>query len=138
MTKINKPLLVFCGLLTAAVLACSLANPPGGGAARADLSTVAPTPPGPSLAPLPAETPKAAGLANTPTPPHTCQVATGQPAGVLNLRAGPGVAYPVLAWLTEGQTITPTRKGGGGWLLVQAAGLQGWVYSSFTTCEVKP
>ncbi|MFZ5910402.1 MAG: SH3 domain-containing protein [Chloroflexota bacterium] len=48
----------------------------------------------------------------------------------LNLRAGPGTAYPVLTWLSAGQVLTVLEAGP--WLEVQTAGgLTGYVNSNY-------
>ena len=62
-----------------------------------------------------------------------CEVSTGTPGGFLNLRAGPGMAYPVLQALQEGQRVTLLQAGA--WYQVQAGGAVGWAYSSFLECE---
>ena len=77
-----------------------------------------------------------------PTPPTMptaaaliCEVSTGTPGGWLNLRAGPGMAYPVRAVLQESNRLTVTTRAGG-WLEVQTlAGQIGWVYSAFLECN---
>lgn len=68
--------------------------------------------------------------------PVTFQVMTA-----LNLRAGPGVANPVLRVLPEGARLTEVGAGravadGDTWVNVEdEAGTQGWVHSAFVTAD---
>jgi uncharacterized protein YgiM (DUF1202 family) len=70
-----------------------------------------------------------------PTPrPSTCTVSTGVPAGNLNIRSGPGTAYPVIGLLHEGESLQVI--GAGAWLEVIAGNLSGHINSKY--CKVKP
>jgi len=82
-------------------------------------------------APYPTVSP-AASLAMDPQPGaaaaarSSCTVT----AEALNLRAGPGTAYPVLTWLYAGQVLTVLQAGA--WLQVQTdGGLTGYVNSNY-------
>ncbi len=68
--------------------------------------------------------------------PLICQVKTGMESGALNLRTCGGTDCPVLVVLHEGETLTMTQAVNG-WLEVATSdGLQGWVNSEYTDCEV--
>jgi hypothetical protein len=68
-----------------------------------------------------------------PTPsPITCTVQTGVPAGNLNIRSGPGTAYPVIGLLHEGESLQVI--GAGAWLEVIAGNLSGHINSKY--CKI--
>jgi hypothetical protein len=64
-----------------------------------------------------------------------CSV-SGLPAGErLSLRAGPAGAFPVVVDLDGGTRVDPVgRNPSGDWLLLRAAGREGWATASFITC----
>jgi N-acetylmuramoyl-L-alanine amidase len=67
---------------------------------------------------------------SSPTPYPTCTVATGVPAGYLNIRSGPGVQYAVIGLLREEETLTVITRGD--WLEVETAQHQtGFVNSRY-------
>lgn len=76
-------------------------------------------------------------LSMTDTPPvDSCLVVESLPndGGALNLRTGPGVEYPVLAVLHDGQTLVMDNRQGD-WYAVMAVmdgrSLSGFVHSSY-------
>ncbi|MBI1878969.1 MAG: SH3 domain-containing protein [Chloroflexi bacterium] len=121
--------------------------------AAASTPTVAPTEPGPIIAP-PTHTSTLStpdnGVAQ-PTPTNSPEVSakpvcTVVPAS-LNLRSGPGVAYePPLATIVQGTVLKPIGFSaigypGGQWVQVQTPdNLTGWVITDpqFVTCNVDP
>jgi hypothetical protein len=87
-----------------------------------------------SPAPSPTLTPS-----NTPTPTPTSTPApiVGQALGSLNVRAGPGVGFPVLGAVTSGQRLAILDRQGE-WFSISAElengeTLLGWVWSRFVT-----
>lgn len=70
--------------------------------------------------------------------PNICHVKTGINAGALNLRTCGGTDCPVLIVLHEGATLTQTEQEPvNEWMeVITAGGLQGWVNSNYTDCEV--
>lgn len=130
----KKQLLLIFSLLAALSLACSL----NGGS----LATIPPTgDPTPTVSPTqspttPATTMPAPMLSATIVARPSCTVATGIENGNLTLRAGPGVAYPALAWLAEGSLAFPLLSPpAGSWQQVQVGAAQGWVYSVYLECH---
>ena len=130
----KKQYLLIFSLLAALSLACSL----NGGSLAAIPPTGSPTPTSPPTPTLPAV------ATTTPTPAlsatlivrPSCTVATGVENGSLTLRAGPGVAYPALAWLEEGSLAFPLLSPpAGSWQQVQVGAAQGWVYSVYLECH---
>jgi uncharacterized protein YgiM (DUF1202 family) len=114
-------------------------------------TTATPTLPPPTIAPTltarPAATTTSAAewrwerasaklaLMPTVTPAQRCTIKTGYPAGSLNLRDGPGMSYPVIAWLSEGDSLTIVTPGD--WSYIQTTGAAGWINSKFCL-EVTP
>lgn len=49
----------------------------------------------------------------------------------LNLRAGPGTGYTILAWLTPGQVLTVYDRSGDAWLLVGVDGKTGYIHRDY-------
>lgn len=63
---------------------------------------------------------------------ETCTVTTGISNGALNLRAGAGIQYTVLAVLNEGETVTRTgQREGRWWQVVTEDQLEGWVNNDY-------
>ncbi|MGM9945259.1 MAG: SH3 domain-containing protein [Lysinibacillus sp.] len=58
-------------------------------------------------------------------------VVTGE---ILNLREGPGLSYPILAQLKEGDTLSIIEKAGD-WIHVKAGNKEGWVASWLTASK---
>ncbi len=126
-------------ILSLAALACSLSN-------RAALAAM-PTPTATQAATLAASmipragstqmptvkaiTTSATRVSSTPTLAAWCRVATGIVAGRLNLRSGPGVAYPVLAVLWEGDTLQITKQVGGWLAVLTSTDQNGYIYSTY-------
>ncbi len=89
------------------------------------------------------------------TPPAVAQVVPVTPSGVvapaqsadgaaavtapqLNVRSGPGLAYPVLVVINQGEMLTLQGRTGT-WLLVRTQnGIVGWVAQEFTTMSTPP
>jgi uncharacterized protein YgiM (DUF1202 family) len=74
----------------------------------------------------------------SPTPGITCRVSTGNKAGTVNIRSGPGMSYSVISYSSEGDILTLTHPQGlTGWIeIITPAGLQGYFYAP-TWCEGK-
>ena len=75
----------------------------------------------------------------TPTPTPGVAVVKPGPAPGLNVRAGPGTAYPVLATLPAGSRLTPVgREAAGRWVEVCCvnAGQPGWVLAELVELAV--
>jgi uncharacterized protein YgiM (DUF1202 family) len=73
----------------------------------------------------------------TPSPtsqPLSCHVKTHVSNGQLNLRAGPGMQYAVLAILHEDEPIQVSTSSAD-WLFVETNHLSGWVKSCFVKCN---
>lgn len=116
-----------------AALALSLA------ACAVPAGNLAPTP-SPSPSPSPSVTPSPApGVTPSVTPspgvtpspaPASCLVETGQPAGTVYIRSGPGMSWPVSGYATQGERLELTgRTDPAGWAEVrQESGLAGWFY----------
>ena len=83
---------------------------------------------------VPAPTPAPPTLTSTPEPPTPTPAflpsVVGRAGGV-NVRSGPGTAYPLLAILEEGQQfdIVGRNPAGDWWQICCLAGEQGWVYA---------
>jgi len=61
----------------------------------------------------------------TPTPaPKSCQVTAAE---ALNLRSGPGISYPVKAWLKPGDLLTVITQLDGWAKITTPTGAAGWV-----------
>src|SRR4051812_4741832 len=58
-------------------------------------------------------------------------IVTGE---ILNLREGPGLSYPILAKLKEGDTLSVIEKAGE-WIHVKAGNKEGWVASWLTASK---
>jgi len=137
MTKIIMTWLLFFSLLG---LACAAPY----GSLRADPTRIETTPatmPAVTLSPLPSSTITQTPTPSptpvlSPTPVKTCRVNTGYPAGYLNLRAGPGLSYAVIAVLVEGDQLIVNQPGA--WSEVTVCELTGWIYSNYLTCEETP
>jgi N-acetylmuramoyl-L-alanine amidase len=57
--------------------------------------------------------------------------------GRLNMRTGPGTGYPIIATLTEYDTIAMVgRSADGNWLLIRWSGLLGWANAGFIAASV--
>lgn len=61
-------------------------------------------------------------------------VITGVDQGFLNLRSGPGLSYPVLAVLEEGQEL-PFLDCTDHWVRVQYGNLTGFIYAQYTDAD---
>ena len=59
-------------------------------------------------------------------------VVTGE---ILNLREGPGLSYPILAKLKEGDTLSVIEKAGE-WIHVKAGNKEGWVFGAYVDVYV--
>lgn len=69
-----------------------------------------------------------ATAAPAPTPPR-CIVSTGYTGGTVNVRSGPGMAYPVVDIVGEGETLPLFGQTVHGWQRVTTAKLvSGWFY----------
>ena len=68
-----------------------------------------------------------------------CTVAHVASGDKLNLRDGPGAGYNVIVALENGTRLDPVgRNSTGDWIKVRAAGLEGWVATSFVACANVP
>jgi len=68
----------------------------------------------------------------TPTSARECMVATGVPAGNLNIRTDAGIGFAVIGLLHEGQTITLTDEPAQGiWIQIKTADVIGWINSTY-------
>jgi uncharacterized protein YgiM (DUF1202 family) len=73
-------------------------------------------------------------LSATPTPGQ-CQVL----ATALNVRSGPGIDYPAVAWLSAGQEVKPLGDLSAGWLQVETVWKKsGWINTKYIACEGQP
>ena len=117
MTK--RKTLFILGALVALLISCSLSDGASIGAAVLSRATGTPT-----AARIDQPTP-------TPTPrPESCTVT----AHALNLRAGAGTSYSVLAVLDEGDRLTVLARGH--WLQVETiTGAAGFVHSNYCKSE---
>ena len=121
--------LLFLLLLVLAGMACSLTNEAGGalaehtpiltGTPAGDVSKIAP------VAVL-------AGLTPSPTSPPVCIVT----AHALTLRAGPGVDFHALDFLTQGEALTVLEDAAGWWKVTTQTGQTGWINSTY--CATTP
>lgn len=119
-------MLVGLGCNAGGVAVYSIPITPTAQPTRADTAT-------PYTDPSPTQTPPTPTQAPTHPlmPPLSCVVA----AEALHVRACAGVACPVLDWLPQGATITPTgTKAGTWWEVTTPAGMVGWIYAEFITC----
>ena len=117
--------------------------------------TFTPIPALPTATPIPAE-PSPTSVPNTPTPtsepttPTTEPTDTPEPetptptpgpsvrtSGAVNVRSGPGTAYPIIASLLAGTSAPILSKNpGGAWWQVQLEnGLEGWVFANIVGTE---
>ena len=55
--------------------------------------------------------------------------------GALNLRAGPGTGYSVLAVMPDGATVTLTGQTNNGFVSVRYQGTNGWAYATYLSNE---
>ena len=94
--------------------------------------TVTPTPPpARQQDTLPTRTPTATLIpGNTPPPGIACTT----PAGNLNLREGPGLAYAVILEIPGRATVQARKTVSAGWLLVDVQQTVGWVYGPLLSC----
>jgi hypothetical protein len=95
-----------------------------------------PVAPAPTITPTPTSSPLATPT-TTPTP--GVAVVKPGPAQGLNVRAGPGTGYPVLATLPAGSRLTPVgRDAEGRWVQVccVAEGQPGWVLAELVDLAV--
>ncbi len=89
----------------------------------------------PVIAAGPTLTPVMASIATTPTLPATVIVAVD----VLNLRAGPGTNYPILARLSRNtQLDVRDRSDDGAWLAVQTGFRSGWLAARYVRSVPPP
>ncbi len=110
-----------------------------------------PTPTELPVTPTPTRAPTATVTRSVPTPPPTATtsptssptpgvaVVRPGPAQGLNVRAGPGIGYPVLATLRAGSRLTPVgRDADGRWVEVccVADGRPGWVLAELVDLAV--
>lgn len=106
--------------------------------------TAAPT----AAAPIatPSDTPTAAALATIQLPTGTPAVTSTQVAqaaitvlitgDTVNLRSGPGVAYPVIGQASSGQRYPAlARSAAGDWWQIDAGGLPAWISASLAAVE---
>ncbi len=130
-----KPIYLVILALTLAIFACQAqATPPPAATATAGaiLATVTRVQISPTLLPVGNKIPT---FTPTTTPqPAICEISTGYPAGVVNVRACAGVDCAILTQANEGDRLTVLAPGA--WVKVQSGDTTGWVNSKF--CEVKP
>lgn len=123
---IKKIFVVLC----AALAACSpLAASPGGEVAGSGASISSPSP----AAPVASST--AVAVAGS-TAAAGCAEVRG--AGALHLRQGPGVEYPVIGWMVEGERVAVLDSGVADWWQVRIGGLDGWARAKYlqrVSCE---
>jgi uncharacterized protein YgiM (DUF1202 family) len=86
-------------------------------------------------APWPTPTPRRELLTlhvwNSTPAPGRCVVS----ATALNVRSGPDVSFPAVAWLSAGQEVTLLGDPGAKWLHVETTWkAQGWVNAAFVEC----
>lgn len=113
-------------LLVGSLAACKM--PAGGGAAS---PTSSPTPTRAEYTQPPQTTPTRAESVPTPSPtPAFCLVETGQPAGTVYIRRGPGMSFPVVGYTIQGERLELTgHTDPAGWAEVRTAGgVMGWFY----------
>ena len=68
----------------------------------------------------------------TPTSARMCKVATGVPAGNLNIRTDAGIGFAVIGLLHEGETIVLTDEPPQGiWIQIKTADVIGWINSTY-------
>ena len=95
------------------------------------------TTPAPTVTVTPTAT-EAAGTqtaAPTSTPARLCIVATGVPAGSLNIRTSAGVNFAVIGLLHEGQALTLTDESPrGNWIQITTGHVTGWINSNY--CKI--
>lgn len=117
-----------CACIVVLLLAACVV-PAGGVANAAPTSSPAPTWPEPTRTKAPASTPTATSR-TTPTPAAWCLVETGNPAGTVYIRRGPGMSYPVVGYATQGERLELTGETNpAGWAEIRQAGLLvGWFY----------
>jgi len=135
-----KTFVLLAALVVLVGLACTLTdNIPSSADSLAAITQAAPTQAATqAAAQLPTPTNQPTQAAPTQAA-KVCIVETGIIAGSLTVRACGAVDCAPVAWLVQGETITPTHPTtGAAWLEVKAGELQGWVYSKFINCEVKP
>ena len=74
-------------------------------------------------------------------PVARCVVSTGVDPGYAHLRLGPGMAYPVLVILDEGDVLEYVGEIGsfeaGYWREVSAGGLDGWIFASLCLTDTE-
>lgn len=66
-----------------------------------------------------------------PTPPPTANLGSATVTSALNLRAGAGVTYAVLAVMPAGSTVTVRGAAQGGFLPVRYGGVDGWAAADY-------
>lgn len=94
----------------------------------AGLQTATPT----AVSIVTAASPPVTSLVQAPssTPLPSCTVATGIPAGYLNLRTGAGIRYAVIRVLREGETLKVVQRAA--WLkVIDAKGTKGFVSARY-------
>ncbi len=137
-----KPLYLVILALILGALACTLqttpptpppaTRPPATVSPGEILATVTRVQISPTLLPVGNKIPT---FTPTTTPqPAICEISTGYPAGVVNVRACAGVDCAILTQANEGDRLTVLAPGA--WVKVQSGDTTGWVNSKF--CEVKP
>ena len=89
----------------------------------------------PTATPSPTETPTPAPtLSPTPTPTPTPDSPTVTITRTMNVRAGPGTAYPVVGYAASGdQYLISGRNPAGGWWQIIYRGQYAWVYAPLVT-----
>ncbi|MCK6627213.1 MAG: SH3 domain-containing protein [Anaerolineae bacterium] len=119
----------------------------------APAETVADTPPTATPIPFPSPTPAATPVSlTTPTPSISPTLSAGMPAitatataaaqveiitAGLNVREGPGVAYPAIGTVVQDEVFDLTGvSADGGWLQISQAGRPGWISSQPTYVRV--
>jgi len=91
------------------------------------------TAPAPTVTPtVVTETPGIPTAPSKPTSARVCMVATGVPAGNLNIRTDAGIGFAVIGLLHEGQIVTltgePAQKI---WIQIKTADMIGWINSTY-------
>lgn len=116
--------LLFLLLLVLAGMACSLTNEAGGA-----LAENPPIPTGTQAGDVLKIAPVAVLASLTPSPTSTpaCIVT----AHALTLRAGPGVEFQALDFLTQGETLTVLEDAAGWWKVTTKTGKTGYINSTY-------
>jgi len=128
--SIAAALIFLGGLVSGRFVFFPLHPEAGGTSPEVSFSSLTQTPPPlPTLTRTPSPLPPQV-ISPTPTL-LTCRVTTGLRNGMLHVRRGPGIDYPVVDWLSEGEQVVILTPDGGWMFIVQEPDLEGWVNSSY-------